>query len=266
MNLDHPLINKSAALLTRATVCGWMATLDYKASAYDPSIDPASPDCNQRGIYIFWHEYIPPLLYLRGNCDLAMLMSRHRDADVLSRLAMHFGFDFVRGSTRRGGDGALRELIRKSRTHHLTITPDGPRGPRRKLAAGSIYLASKLGLPLIAMGLGYDRPWRLPTWDRFAIPRPCSRARIVASPRIWVPSDLDREGIEYYRQRTETLLTRMTLEAESWAEARTAKQNQIQVRPAPRPLPTPAKDFLIHLLRVAPTPIETGPTPQRRAA
>ncbi len=95
MNLDHPLINKSAALLTRATVCGWMATLDYKASAYDPSIDPASPDCNQRGIYIFWHEYIPMLLYLRGNCDLAMLMSRHRDADVLSRLAMHFGFDFV---------------------------------------------------------------------------------------------------------------------------------------------------------------------------
>ena len=44
---------------------------------------------------------------------------------------------------------------------HLTITPDGPRGPRRQLAPGAIYLASKLGLPLVVMGYGYDRPWRV---------------------------------------------------------------------------------------------------------
>jgi lysophospholipid acyltransferase (LPLAT)-like uncharacterized protein len=266
VNLNHPQINKTIALLTQGAVCSWMSTLDYKAATYDPTIDPASPDCNQRGIYIFWHEYIPLLLYLRGNCDFAMLMSRHRDADILSRLAMHFGFEFVRGSTRRGGDGALRALLRKSRTHHLTITPDGPQGPRRELAAGCIYLASKLGLPLIAMGLGYDRPWRLPTWDRFAVPQPCSRARIVVSPRIWIPENLDRNGIEHYRKRTEKLLNRMTLEAESWAAAGTAKQNQIRVRRAPRPLPTPGKDFLAQLLRLDPAPPCPAPAPLRRAA
>ena len=236
MKLNAPLINKTAALITQGIVRGWMGTLDFKAAAYDLSIDPASPDCRTRGIYIFWHEYIPLLMYLRGNCDLAMLMSRHRDADILSRLAMHFGFDFVRGSTRRGGDGALRELIRKSRSMHLTITPDGPRGPRRNLAAGCIYLASKLEMPVIAMGLGYDKPYRLSTWDRFAIPRPFSRARIVASHRIWVPQDLDREGIEHYRKQTETVLETMTVEAEAWAEAGTSKKNQIPVRPTPRPL------------------------------
>ena len=59
---------------------------------------------------------------------------------------------------------------------HLTITPDGPRGPRRHMAPGPIYLASKLGLPLVLMGYAYDRPWRLHSWDRFAIPRPGSRA------------------------------------------------------------------------------------------
>ena len=55
---------------------------------------------------------------------------------------------------------------------HLTITPDGPHGPRRRMAPGPIYLASKLGLPLVLMGYAYDRPWRLPSWDRFAVPRP----------------------------------------------------------------------------------------------
>ncbi len=266
MNFNRPVINKASALLLQTVVRGWMGTLDYKASTYDPTIDPASPDCNERGIYIFWHEYIPILLFLRGNCNLAMLMSRHRDADILSRLSMHFGFDFVRGSTRRGGDGALRELIRKSGTHHLTITPDGPRGPRRQLAAGSIYLASKLGLPLIAMGLGFDRPWRLPTWDRFAVPRPCSRARIVASPRIYVPPDLDRDGIEHFRKRTEDVLTRMTQEAEAWAEAGTSKQDQIKVAPAPRPLPTPGKDFLLGLLGDKMPAEASGPPHLRRAA
>ena len=266
MKLSHPLMNKTVALVAQSVLRGWMSTIDYKAAAYDFSIDPASPACQQRGIYIFWHEYIPLLMYLRGNCDLAMLMSRHRDADILSRLAMHFGFDFVRGSTRRGGDGAIRELMRKSRSKHLTITPDGPRGPRRELAAGCIYLASKLQMPIIAMGLGYDRPWRLGTWDRFAIPRPFSRARIVASPRIWVPEDLDRDGMERYRQQVESLLERMTCEAEAWAEAGTAKQNQMPVVPTPRPtIPSP-EEVLDRLIPQVPHPVPNDLQSRRRAA
>ena len=78
-----------------------------------------------------------------------MLLSRHRDAEILSYAAYHLGFDFVRGSTNRGGAAALRQLLAKSRHMHLTITPDGPRGPRRHMAPGPIFLASKLGLPLV---------------------------------------------------------------------------------------------------------------------
>ena len=249
MKLTGPIFNKTSAILVQVLVRKWMKTLDYKGATYDNSVDPASRFCRQRGIYVFWHEYMPSLLYLRGHCDMAMLMSRHRDADILSRLAMHFGFEFVRGSTRRGGDSALRELMRKSRTHHLTITPDGPRGPRRVLAAGCIYLASKLQLPLIAVGVGYDRPWRLKTWDHFAIPRPYSRARMVASPEIRLPVDLERDGVEHYRRRVERLLERMSNEAEAWAEAGTTKQDQLPLGPSPRAIPTPAKDLLAEFLR-----------------
>lgn len=236
MKIRNPLLTKIAGLTLTAAIRAWMRTLDYKAVLYDPTVDPADPRCRENNLYVFWHENILIPLYLRGRCNLAMLMSQHSDADLLSRLALHFGFRFVRGSTRRGGDRALRELVRLARESHLTITPDGPRGPRRKLAAGPIYLASKTGMPLILMGLGYDRPWRMPTWDRFAWPRPFTRARAVLSPAVHLPPDLDRDGIEHYRQRMETLLERVTREAEAWAEAGTAKIGDMTPLRGPAPL------------------------------
>jgi hypothetical protein len=112
---------------------------------------------------------------------------------------------------------------------HLTITPDGPRGPRRRLAPGPIYLASKLGLPLVAMGYGYDRPWRMNSWDRFAIPRPFSRARAIPSPEIHVPPRLDRGGLEHFRRKVERLMNRLTQEAEAWAESRGRRSGQFRL-------------------------------------
>ena len=214
----------------------WMGTLDYKVFYYDPSVDPIFPNCRGQKIYIFWHEYIAVPIFLRGRCNLTMLLSRHRDAEILARAAYHLGFDFVRGSTARGGVAALRQLLRASRGMHLTITPDGPRGPRRKLAPGCIYLASRLGLPLVAMGYGCERPWRANSWDRFAIPRPYTRARAVTSRPIHVPAGLDRTGLEHYREQVEELLERLTAEAEQWAESGTRRVGQQRLFRAAAPL------------------------------
>jgi hypothetical protein len=93
-----------------------------------------------------------------------------------------------------------------------------------------VYLASKLQMPLVLLGLGYDRPWRVPSWDRFAIPRPFSRARGVISPAMHLPPDLDRDGIEHYRREVERLLNRLTVEAEAWAESGTRKLGEQPAR------------------------------------
>lgn len=237
MKLTSPFLNKLGGLMGTAAVRWWMNTLDYKVAYYDRAIDPVFPECRGQKIYVFWHEYILFPFYLRGHCNMAMLLSRHRDAEVLSYAAHHMGFEFVRGSTNRGGVKALRELLAKSRTMHLTITPDGPRGPRRQLAPGCVYLASKLELPLVLMGYGYDRPWRVRSaWDQFAIPRPHTRARAVPSGEIFIPPNLDRDGLEYFRQKVERLLNRLTLEAEAWAEAGTRKIGQVKLERRGAPL------------------------------
>jgi hypothetical protein len=236
MKLDNPLLHKLGGLLGSAAIRGWMGTLDYKVAYADRSIDPIFPECRGHKIYLFWHEYILFPIYLRGHCGVSMLLSRHRDAEILSHVARHLGFDFVRGSTNRGGVGAIRELLAKSRQMHLTITPDGPRGPRRHLAPGAIFLASKLGLPLVLMAYAYDRPWRLGSWDRFAIPRPFSRARVITSGEIFIPPDLDRAGLEHFRAQIDRRLNLLSEEAEAWAESGRRKAGQSPLRRASAPL------------------------------
>ena len=229
----HPTLTKLGGLTVSAYVRSWMGMLDYQAAYYDHTVDPVFPDFEGPVIVVFWHEYLMLPLYLRGRSNSAILASRHPDADWLSEAARHMGFVTVRGSTSRGGGAALLELLRKTRKMNLGLTPDGPRGPRRRLEQGPIYLSSKLGVPLVPWGVGYDRPWRFPTWDRFAVPRPFCRARLVVGPRMKIPTELDREGVEYFRVRVEQLLNRLTLEAEAWAESGTRKTNQQPLRAEP---------------------------------
>lgn len=228
--------SRIGGLAVYSLVCRWMNTLDYQALFYDRSVDPVADIYRSPVIFVFWHEYLPCPFYLRPNCDIAILLSRHRDADWLSQAADLMGYQTVRGSTKRGGDAALRELVRASRSLSLGITPDGPRGPRRQLAPGCVFLSSVLNVPLVAFGVGYDQPWRLPSWDRFAVPRPFSRARIVVGPRLQIPPNLDRDALDTHRTRVESILNRLTDEAEAWAASGERRRGQIPYRSQCRPL------------------------------
>lgn len=230
MKLQSPMSIGATSLVATAAIGHWMATLDYAVAYRDPCVDPVHPLYRGSKIFVFWHENILMPLVLRGHCNTAMLLSRHTDANILDRVARMMGFGVVRGSTFHGGSAALRELAERAAKSNLTITPDGPRGPRRRLAAGCVFLASTLQIPIVAMGFGYQNPWRLRTWDRFAIPRPWSRARAVVSRAIAVPEGLDREGIEHHRRGIETLLNGLSNEAEAWARSGERRDDGVRLR------------------------------------
>lgn len=199
----------------------WMSTLSYRARIYDASVDPSQANFRGPAIYVFWHETIPLPIYLRPHCRLSMLLSQHQDAEVLSHVAHFAGLDVVRGSSNRGGTAALREMITRGQGMSLAITPDGPRGPRRKLAQGCIYLSSRLQIPIVPVGFGYDRPWRnRRAWDQFAVPRPFSRCRAILGPPLQMPRELEKQDLEHYRSWVEQQLEMLTTLAEDWAERR----------------------------------------------
>jgi lysophospholipid acyltransferase (LPLAT)-like uncharacterized protein len=141
----------------------------------------------------------------------------------------------VRGSTTRGGVKVVRQML-GLRDTHLAITPDGPRGPRRRVQPGLIYLSSRLGLPIVPTGFAYQRPWRLKSWDRFAVPRPFTRARCVTGDPVLVPADAERDLLEHYRVYVEQQLLAVSEQAEHWAEA--------GIRPVRRALPPVARHRL----------------------
>ena len=106
-----------------------------------------------RGVIIaFWHgrQLMMPLCY--GGSRLSILISEHRDGELIHRIVRWFDFDTIRGSTTRGGARALRQMARLGREGvDLAVTPDGPRGPRCIAQPGVVELAKLTGLPIIPL-------------------------------------------------------------------------------------------------------------------
>jgi len=170
-------------------------------------------------IHAFWHGHLLMMPYAYPGGRIAILISEHRDGEYIARTMHRFGHTTVRGSTTSGGANALRGAVRKAREgFDLGFTPDGPRGPRHVVQPGLIYLASRLGLPIVPAGFGLERPWRAGSWDRFAVPRPGTRARCVTEELITVPGDAGRDELEAYRLRVEAAIGHATELAERWAE------------------------------------------------
>jgi lysophospholipid acyltransferase (LPLAT)-like uncharacterized protein len=191
--------------------------LNFRIAHYDRSVDPARPEYNEHVIFAFWHEYIGVVLPRWGHTPLSILVSQHRDGEWVNQTALALGLRIVRGSSSRGGSSAIRQLKKNCKTSSLTLTPDGPRGPRREMALGPIFLASLLGLPVVPVGVGIDNPYRLKTWDRFAIPKPFSRVRMIFGPKIYIPRKPSREKLEANRLAVQNLMNDLCDHAESWA-------------------------------------------------
>jgi len=234
MKLKNPILLKAVGLGTSIAVRFYRRTIDWQGVFFEPPIYPLHPRRLGRCIYCCWHECMFMPIALHGHHRMLALASEHSDGEISTRAMRHLGWSVTRGSTTRGGAKALLRLLR-DRDCSPTITPDGPRGPRRQMSLGPIVLSSKLGLPLVCVGYGYHRPWRLRSWDRFALPRPLSRGRAVYGPAMIVPPHLGREQLEQYRLWFEDLLNWLTWEAETWAESGRPKAGSMALRPKETP-------------------------------
>jgi hypothetical protein len=148
-----------------------------------------------------------PLLYHHRNEGVTVLISEHRDGELIARIAESLGFRTVRGSSSRGASRALVGLARELEAgHDVAITPDGPRGPARSFAPGALIAAQRANAPVIAVGVWAEPVWQLRTWDRFKIPRPFSRIRIAYSDPVLLDADSARAAAEETSRFQELML------------------------------------------------------------
>lgn len=151
-------------------------------------------------ILVFWHaqQLMIPLGY-RG-AGTHILISRHRDGEVIARIIARFGHRSVRGSSTRGGAWALRELIRLGRSGaDLVVTPDGPKGPRQVAKFGVIQLARATGMPIVPLAFSCSKKNSsragIGSWFRIHSAGVCftgenrSGFRVMRPRRNWKPCD-----------------------------------------------------------------------------
>jgi lysophospholipid acyltransferase (LPLAT)-like uncharacterized protein len=215
MKLRRPWLIGLAALLGAVVIRLWMGTIRYRIRFHDARIHPTDPRI-ERFLYAFWHEALLFPAIMRT--PVHVLISQHRDGELIARVCRHLGMRVVRGSSTRGGDKALLEMRRRGRSSHLGVTPDGPHGPRGVVKLGVVFLASCTGLPIVPVGVAYGSLWRARSWDRFMVPVPWTWARCVVATPIQVPAKLTREGLESYRQLIQERLAWANEAAEHWAE------------------------------------------------
>lgn len=147
--------------------------------------------------YVLWHGQLLPLLWTHRDRDVAVMISEHRDGEIIARIATSLGFRLVRGSTSRG---AARALLMGSRELNagfdLAITVDGPRGPAKSVAPGALIIAQRTGAPMVPTAASASRAWRLRSWDRFMIPKPFARINVAYGEPILMNANSARDATE----------------------------------------------------------------------
>jgi lysophospholipid acyltransferase (LPLAT)-like uncharacterized protein len=152
-------------------------------------------------IYVVWHGriFMAPWLNAwlrrtRGARAAAVLASRSRDGELVTRFVARFGLRAIRGSSSRGGAAGLRQLAAAVRAgEDVVLVPDGPRGPRRLLQPGVVALAAQTGAPVVPLGISARPACRLATWDEFLVPLPFARWALVCGGLVTIERQADRD-------------------------------------------------------------------------
>jgi lysophospholipid acyltransferase (LPLAT)-like uncharacterized protein len=219
MKIRNRYLVKSAGWLAAQSIKCLVGSLRKHYYPVAEKIVPAYRGPAQRSIYAIWHENLLLPTVMFGSPEIAVLISKHADGRMLDELIGAMGMSSVLGSTNRGGIEALRKLINPDVTwKHLAVTPDGPRGPRRIVQPGLIYVAAKTGMSIVPIGIGYRRPFRAKSWDRFAIPKPFHRAVLVTGQEYHIPESISPETLEPHRILIQNEMDRVNAIAEQAAE------------------------------------------------
>ena len=170
-------------------------------------------------IYCLWHNRLALAIKVyfkfsrlqHAAPGIAGLVSASKDGALLSAIFLSFGMQPVRGSSSRRGAQALVEMTSwAERGYDLSLTPDGPRGPRYVLTEGAITLAQITRLPLVAASYHLNWKFCVNSWDKFQIPLPFARCDVHIGKVFPIPRELTDEQREKFRQEVEAELRAIT--------------------------------------------------------
>ena len=177
------------------------------------SIRDGLRDGDRRFIYAFWHQRQAFFTVSHNDDKVSILISRSRDGEIIAETIRLCGVPSIRGSSSRGAADAVLALMGAVEAgRDIGLTPDGPKGPDRQVKEGVLYLAQKLGIPILPITSAQSNRIVLSkSWDRFHIPMPFGRSVVVYGTPVDVRpgDDLSCKALEL-----KAVLDSITLEAD----------------------------------------------------
>jgi lysophospholipid acyltransferase (LPLAT)-like uncharacterized protein len=171
-------------------------------------------------LYAFWHGRMLILSYSHRGKKVQVLISQHRDGEIIARIIERLGFGTVRGSSSHGGFKAILQMANEAKNgYDLAITPDGPKGPLFQVQPGTAYIAQRSEIPIIPITNSAEKVWTLKSWDRFIIPKPFSKAVIIIGKPIYVSVDLTPDEIDLINLELQENLNLLTEKADNYFES-----------------------------------------------
>ncbi len=171
-------------------------------------------------VYAFWHGRQFLLFHSHRNTGVVINASESRDGEIQAGILKRFGFEVVRGSSKRKGERALLGLVdglRKGK--NIAIAVDGPRGPIYEAKQGATYLAGKLNKPIVPVITSARRYWVLEKiWDKYLLPVPFTRGLVMYGDPIMVDGIFE-ETLESKRKELEIALNSLMTRADEYCAA-----------------------------------------------
>jgi 3-deoxy-D-manno-octulosonic-acid transferase len=173
-------------------------------------------------IFTMWHGQfmMVPAIKPGTPADIAIIVSRHRDAEILANLLQRFGMRPVRGAGAnqrkgdRGGATALRGALRALKDGAtFALTADVPPGPARRAGEGIAILAKISGRPIVPCAMATNRFIAIKSWSRFTFNLPFSNLAIIVGDPILVPREAGPAELEEARLAVERGLNEVTKRA-----------------------------------------------------
>jgi lysophospholipid acyltransferase (LPLAT)-like uncharacterized protein len=138
--------------------------------------------------------------------------------EIQTRILAGFGYSVIRGSSSRGGARVLARMIGLVRRGKVGVfAVDGPRGPYKVVKPGAVFVAKKLGIPLIpASASAWPSRILRSTWDRYLLPMPFARCTIHFGDPLFFNSDLSDESLHQACQVLGTVLEELEVKADAF--------------------------------------------------
>jgi lysophospholipid acyltransferase (LPLAT)-like uncharacterized protein len=172
-------------------------------------------------IYTIWHNRVFLATYFFQRRRIVVMTSQSFDGEYIARFIQRFGFGAARGSSTRGGTGAIVEMIRMMRAGSPAgFTIDGPKGPKYVAKMGAVLLAKKTGQPILPFSITASRFWTAKkSWDHFEVPRPFTRALVDIARPIQVTDSAGETELLAKRDELQRVLDSLTRRGEEWRSA-----------------------------------------------